>query len=249
MFETCPTTLDLERAAARAWPAARTVDVAGWSVRLSGGGSRRTNSVLPLTFDGDFETALARVEALYAAQRTRSYVQVVSIARPGDLDARLAAHGYRLEEPCLLLAKPLGPPGDPTPGVDITGDPTPAWLSVYGETIDAGRRAAVPAVLATVPRPRAFVLVSDGVTPLASALGVLSPDGIVIVECVATLASARRSGAAMRAMDALEHWAASAGGTTLALQVVETNLPARALYAKRGYAERGRYHYRTKDVV
>jgi ribosomal protein S18 acetylase RimI-like enzyme len=248
MTQLAHSVLQLERAAARAWPPRQTVDVDGWTVRLSGSGSRRANSVLPLRFGGNVDTAIDRIEALYAAQKTRAYVQVVSIAEPEDLDAHLAARGYVHEEPCLLMSKPIDGVHELRADVEITPNPTDAWLSVYSETIDTARRAAVPAVLETVPRPRAFLLVRDGDAPLACALGVLSPDGISVVECVATRSAQRRSGAGTRVMDALEAWSARQGATTMALQVVEANAPARALYGKRGYVERGRYHYRYKDV-
>jgi GNAT superfamily N-acetyltransferase len=239
----------MERAAARAWPPLHVVEIDGWQVRLSGGGSRRANSLLPLAFTGtDPERAIATVEDLYRAEGMATYVQVSAIAEPRDLDARLARRGYALEEPCLLLAKRLGPSttGMPT-GVELSDAPSPDWLSVYGEPLDAARRAAAPAVLARVPAERSFFLLRDGPRPVATALGVLSPDGIAVVECVATRAAARRSGRARRIMDALEAWAVDRGAWCAALQVVAANAPARALYERRGYAEAGRYHYRWRD--
>lgn len=238
----------LERAAARAWPAARIVDVDGWSVRLSGGGARRANSVLPLVFTGrNVDTAIDRVEALYAAAGTRAYFQVSSIAEPADLDQRLAARGYVYEEPCLLMAKSLAAVPFPA-GVVVSDAPSAAWLSIYTEPLDAVRKVAAPAVLATVPAPRAFLLyVRDG-EPVSSALAVVSPEGALLVECVATRSAARRAGAGRIIMDAVESWAEAHGARTAALQVVATNQPATTLYARRGYDVVGRYHYRWSDV-
>lgn len=242
-------TLAMERAAARAWPPLRVVDVDGWQARLSGGGSRRANSLLPLAFSGgDPERAIDTVEGLYRAEGLPTYVQVSAIAEPHDLDARLARRGYALEEPCLLLAKRLSPSTAMMPdGVELADAPSPDWLAVYGEPLDAARRAAAPAVLARVPKLRAFFLLRDGPRPIATALGVLSPDGVAVVECVATLAAARRSGGARRIMHALEAWASGRGAWCASLQVVTANAPARALYEKRGYTEAGRYHYRRRD--
>ncbi len=240
--------LALELAAARAWPASNSVDVAGWRVRLSGGGTRRANSVLSLRFSGtDLETAISSVEAHYRAQKTRSYFQVSSVSAPENLDATLEARGYTYEEPCLLMAKRLGPSAMPA-DVVVTDKATPAWLSIYTETLDAARRDAAPSVLDAVPDQRAFLLVMRQGKPLASALAVLSPDRIVLVECVATRVQARRSGGAQIVMDALEAWATQQGAHTSALQVVAGNTPARTLYERRAYAEVGRYHYRWRDV-
>lgn len=243
-----PQVLAMEHAATRAWPATQSEDVDGWRVRLSGGGSRRANSVLPLGYRGDdLGAGIERVEALYRAQKTRAYFQVTSIAEPSSLDAELERRGYAYEEPCLLIAKPLQ--SSPMPATIIQSDaPTADWLSVYTEPLDDVRRAKVPAVLAVVPEPRVYLLVMRDGQPLSSALAVLSPDGIVLVECLATRSSIRRSGGAQVVMDALESWAASNGAHTAALQVVAGNTPARALYERRGYVEAGRYHYRWRNV-
>jgi N-acetylglutamate synthase len=244
-----PEVLAMERAAARAWPALRIEHVGGWQVRLSGGGSRRANSVLPLAEPlTSFDESMAAVEQHYRAQNTRSYVQVSSISLPADLDARLAARGYTYEEPCLLMAKRLEPRAMPD-GVEVTAEPTADWLSVYAEPLDAARRAAAPAVLAQVPATRAFLLVRQNGAPLSVALAVVAPDGVALVECVATQSAARRSGGAQRIMDALEAWSAANGATVAALQVVAGNKPAVTLYQRRGYVEAGRYHYRWRDVV
>jgi N-acetylglutamate synthase len=238
----------IERAAARAWPARETRDIDGWLWRGSGGGSRRANSVVPWAFRGqDVDAAIDRIEALYRGQGTRSYVQVTSIAVPDDLDQRLAARGYTFEEPCVLMAKRLI--ASPMPQeVEVTAEPTADWLSIYTEPLDAARRAAAPAVLASVPPPRAFFLLRRDGVPLSTALGVAAPDGIAIVECVATRSTARRSGGARVIMDALEAWCVSHGAQTAALQVVAENKPARELYARRGYEVAGTYHYRWRDV-
>jgi GNAT superfamily N-acetyltransferase len=238
----------MEQAAARAWPSVETRDVEGWLWRSSRGGSRRANSVLPLVFTGrDVDAAIDRVEALYAAQRLPAYFQVSSISEPEGLDARLEKRGYTYEEPVLLMAKPLDAAEIPAT-IEIAPDPTSDWLAVYGSTLEPVRRAMAPETLTRVPSQRAFLLVRRESLPLASALCVVSPDNIAIVECVATEQSRRRTGAAREVMDALEAWAASVGATTVALQVVETNAPARALYAARGYTPVGRYHYRWRAV-
>ena len=240
----------MELAAARAWPAVATVDIDGWTCRCSGGGTRRANSVLPLTFAGaDADVAIARVEALYTARGQRAYFQVSAIAAPADLDDRLARRGYAFEEPVLLLAKDLiRGAALKTDEVEVSAEPSAAWLEVYAATIDAARRDALAATLARVPDKRGFLVVRRDGLALASALCVISPDGVAIVECVATDAARRRSGAAQLVMTALESWAATNGAGIAALQVVETNTAARALYDGRGYRPAGRYHYRWREV-
>lgn len=241
--------LAMELAAARAWPAAREAQIDGWRARLSGGGSRRGNSVLPLAYTGrDLDAAITAVEGHYRAQRTRSYFQISSISHPVDLDGVLEARGYTYEEPCLLMAKGLTATRMPD-NVVVSQSADAAWLAIYTAPLDATRKAAAPAVLETVPRERAFLLVMRDGAPLTSALAVLSPDGIVLVECVATRPDVRRAGGAQVVMDALEAWAFQNGAHTAALQVVLNNVPARTLYERRGYVEASRYHYRWRDVA
>ena len=243
-----PEVLAMERAAARAWPAAEREAIDGWVWRCSGGGGRRANSVLPLAFDGrDLAASIAAVEGRYRAHKLKSYFQVSSIAEPPGLDAALAERSYQFEEPTLLLAKQLLPSSMPD-GVVVAVDPDPGWMDIYTTALDATRVAEVPAILARVPAPRAFFTVRLGGEAIATALGVLSPDGIVVVECVATSPGRRRTGAARLVMDALEAWATLQGATVAALQVIESNAPARALYGQRGYCRAGSYHYRWRQV-
>jgi N-acetylglutamate synthase len=241
--------LAMELAAARAWPAKYIIDVDGWRVRLSGGGTRRANSVLPLRYTGDdLSASIASVEGQYRAQKTRAYFQVMSIAQPSRLDAELEQRGYAFEEPCLLMAKPIAPTPMPA-GVIVSDAPSDAWLSVYAESLDPARKAAAPSVLAVVPKPHAYLLVMRDGVPLSSALAVVSPDGFTLVECVATRSAVRRSGGGQIVMDALESWSAANGAHTSVLQVVAGNTAARRLYEGRGYREAGHYHYRWRDVV
>ncbi len=81
---------------------------------------------------------------------------------------------------------------------------------------------------------------------MSAALGVVA-HGVVIAECVATLAKFRRQSGSLRIMRALEAWGAEQGATIAALQAVAANAPAQALYAKLDYRPVGGYHYRVLD--
>jgi GNAT superfamily N-acetyltransferase len=54
----------------------------------------------------------------------------------------------------------------------------------------------------------------------------------------------RRRGLATAVMAALGEWARDRGAHSCLLQVVESNAPALALYARLGFTEHHRYHYR-----
>jgi GNAT superfamily N-acetyltransferase len=242
--------LAIERAEVAAWPALETADIEGWLWRYSGGGSQRANSVSPLAFRGaDVEAAIADVEARYRARGAAPMFQICDINLPADLDERLQRRGYRLQEPCTALAKPIAP--DTSAGLDaeieIDDAPSQAWLSVYLAGITPSRRDLAPMILARVPAPRAFLLLRDQGEPAATALGVVA-EGVAIAECVSTRADRRRGGAGTRIMRALEVWGTGKGARIAALQAVAANAPAQALYAKLAYERVGGYHYRVLDT-
>jgi hypothetical protein len=244
------TLLTIERAAVYAWPASETADIDGWLWRCSGGGSQRANSVSALAFRGtNPELAIDDVERRYRARGAAAMFQVCDVNSPSDLDDRLQRRGYRLQEPCTCLAKRISPAGSGgfDPDIEITDRAGEAWLSVYLSGITDSRRTFAPVILARVPQPRAFLLAHDAGQPVATALGVVA-EGVVIAECVMTLAAQRRGGAATRVMRALESWGASRGAAIAALQAVAANAPAQALYAKLDYARVGGYHYRVLDT-
>jgi N-acetylglutamate synthase len=248
--------LALEEAVAQAGPPAETARSNGWLWRWSGGGTRRGNSVLPLRFDGsDLDQAISSVEARYRERGLDSYFLVSSIAEPPELDARLAAQGYVFEEQCCLLSRHLGARGAGTAGpitapaiaIEALPVPTPAWLNVYTAGLDPARVATTPGILARVPANRAFLLACSSGEPIATALGVVV-DGVLVIECVATRADRRRSGAARAIMDAVEAWGLEEGAHTAALQVVAANSAARRLYEGRGYYQVATYHYRKRAL-
>ena len=112
--------------------------------------------------------------------------------------------------------------------------PPPGWLEVYLSAITPNRRAINQQILRGIPQPRAFLLASRNGQPLATGLGVVK-DSVGIVECMATRAEVRRTGAAHAVLDGIEHFAAERGARTLCLQVVSDNVPAIRLYEKAGY--------------
>jgi GNAT superfamily N-acetyltransferase len=240
----------IERIAVAAWPALETADIEGWLWRYSGGGSQRANSVSALDFRGaDIDAAIAQAEERYRARGASPMFQICDVNDPTDLDARLERRGYRLQEPCTVLAKSIAPNGAAIPDADIevSERPGPDWLSVYLAGITPSRRSLAPMILAGVPSPCAFLLLRDRGRPAATALCVVG-DGVAIAECVMTEADRRRSGAGSRVMLALEAWGARQGATLAALQAVAANAPAQGLYARLAYARVGSYHYRVLDT-
>ncbi len=237
----------IERAGVNAWPALETADLEGWLWRYSDGGSQRANSVSALQFGGaDVEAAIDEAERRYAARGAKPMFQVSDVSAPIGLDRQLEDRGYTISDPCLTLAKSIDRAASQPPDVVYFDTAVADWFACYSSVITPERKRVAPQILARIPRPSAFCAVQRDGRVIATALAV-AHEGIVIAECVATLAEARGTGAASRVMSGLEAWGAGHGCRLAALQALENNAPAQALYKHLGYRAHGRYHLRVKS--
>jgi N-acetylglutamate synthase len=233
----------MEQAAVHAWPAAQTQEIDGWLWRATGGGSRRANSVSTLHFNGaDLAASVARAEALYARRDVPAQFCITDVSEPAGLAEQLSARGYRVEERCTTLTKPvaigLGTPGD----VSFGTMPDAAWLDVYLGAVSASRRAVAARILDRVPEPRAFFACKRSGGVISVGLGVQWRD-IIVVQCMATQAAARRQGGAGAILAAIEAWAGEQGARRLCLGAVADNVAAQELYRNRGFACAGTYRH------
>jgi len=241
---------EIEAAAVRSWPAPETADIDGWLWRCASGGSLRANSVSTLSFLGaDFEAAVRDAERRYLAKGAPCRFTVTDVSEPGDLDARLAAMGYARGEDHVTMAKAIA--GSPTPApadVVLSGDPSPEWLAVYLAGLAPNRREIAPAILAGLPARRSYFSCRRAGAVVGSGLSV-ADGSLASVQCMATLASARRRGCARAVLSTIEAWAAAQGCAHLYLQAEAANAAAIALYEAFGFRAAGRYHVRTKEPM
>src|SRR5262245_33262300 len=97
----------LEQRAFRAWPALETRLANGWVQRLSGGYTKRANSINALTPDPEFTVELkSKLEALYV-ERGVAPVWRLSPLAPDGTDRLLADAGYRSIDRSLVQRAPL----------------------------------------------------------------------------------------------------------------------------------------------
>jgi len=241
------TLLEIERAAVRSWPALETADVGGWLWRFASGGSFRANSVAALGFTGsDPESAVTDVEQRYASRDAPSRFTVSEVSSPADLDDILARRGYERSADHFTLAKDIAassvsPPAD----VAMTQEPTQAWLDIYLAGLSPDRREVAPRILAGLPAQRTYFGCMRAGQLIGSGLSIV--DGpLASVQCMATLATARRQGGARAVLQAIEASARSAGCECLYLQAEAANSAALSLYQAFGFRVVGRYHMRSK---
>ncbi len=250
--------VDLDVLMRQGWPAQTEVSVDGWVVRLSGGVTRRANSVLPLTAPADLRATLDRVELLYRERGIAPCVQLGPTARPGGLDAVLAARGYQvgarasvqtagIEDVLRELARlePGSSAKMTSAGVEVSERPDRAWMDLWwavdgrgdAEAREVGRRILTG-------RPALYASWHDAAG--ATAIGRLALVGDWGgLYCLAVRPDCRRQGRAMLIIDALLDQARARGLRQTWLQVTTANQGARALYARLGFRTAADYHYRT----
>jgi len=248
------------------WPPARVVDVDGWRVGLSGGLTRRANSLLPLGVPADVDASLDRVEALYAEVGQPTVVRVCRAATPG-LTERLDGRGYAVVARTDVLVRAVD--GDTRAGhlaaatrtdagpvrVSLADRPGDAWLGLWSgakSRLHASGSAAQDdgtslALARTVlgGAPAVYLLATDADGPVGVIRAAFAEDWVAL-SCLVVAPHARRRGLGraltLRALDE----AAGRGARRAFLQVEADNTGAAALYAGLGFQPAERYLYRER---
>ncbi|WP_341212535.1 GNAT family N-acetyltransferase [uncultured Limimaricola sp.] len=216
-------------ALAATWPARAVRDLGPVRLRDGAGGGSRVSAA---TLEGPFEAR--DIEAAEAAMHLEGYTPLFMV-RAGEeaLDAVLAARGYILADPTLILAAPLDALDIAAPEADWP--PTADQLALWA---DGGIGPSRIAVMERVAAPKA-VLDHPGGCAFVGRHG-----SVAMLHALEVAASARRRGVGRALMEMAAGWARAQGALTLTLAVTRANAPARALYAGLGYAEVTSYHYR-----
>lgn len=242
----------IEACAARAWPAAVDEVLDGWHVRFTHGITRRANSVLPNEACGqyDLNAKLARVEEFYSRYGLPTRYQISPAARPEDLDRILGERGYQADaRTCVQVASIVDLTGRAThkgyERISVGGDPADEWIETYLrlEGTEGIAAEVQRGIFGRIAARKGFALLAAAGRSRATTLVVVESDWAGIF-CVAVDPELRRRGAATAVIGAAAEWACARGARHAYLQVMEHNLPARALYAQLGFATLYHYHYR-----
>jgi N-acetylglutamate synthase len=246
---------ELERAAARHWQAPETQRLGEWLLRAAQGFTGRANSALPLGDPGlPLPEAVAAVTDWYLRHALPPMIAVplpLADARGHRLDNFLAERSWALRSaPALVMTAAIADIPAPDPHIDVQLDPEPGpdWLARYryrGQELPP----IAPRLLMSAPwqafgsirrdRPQSHFLSQ------AAAVGRVSVAGSWgAITAVEVDPGCRRQGLGVAITSALAAAAARRGARRVLLQVETGNDPARTLYARCGFRDAHRYHYR-----
>lgn len=258
----------LEERAMNAWPALQTILHGGWVMRLSGGHTKRANSVNALDPATPFETLRAAAERLYARQNLPAIFRLSPLAGPA-IDQALADAGYTRSDPSLVLHTAL-PAMQPTPALDpaieieIAPSPSAEWRtgSAEASNIPPHHRPIHDRMVAAIALPAAFATLRVPGHPAGRtnhhargrtnhrAIGfglAVHEHGAVGLFDIIINPPDRGHGHGRRLTTALLHWGHEVSAHTAYLQVTAANHPARTLYQSLGFQPAYPYHYRIRQ--
>ncbi|TJZ45273.1 GNAT family N-acetyltransferase [Streptomyces piniterrae] len=241
---------ELQEVAARGWPALETEHLGDWTLRASGGFTRRANSVLPLGDPGvPLDAALERITRWYGERGLPALITVATgRADTGEqLAAELDARGWSAERHTSVRIAALAPLADTeadTTAVTLSRAPDTDWLGMYNRT--------------GAPTPDALKVLTGGPSVWFATVPSTGPHtgrpaaiGRVVVDgrwagfsAIEVDPAQRRRGLATLVMAALAERALQEGASAAYLQVEDDNGGARELYDRLGFTEHHGYHYR-----
>lgn len=238
----------LQECAAHAQPVEHVEDADGWWLRRTASASWWLASVLPHGGGrGELAWRVARAEAAYRAWRTPLSFQISPGVCPDGLDDLLDKRGYYEDAPISLrvartadVRAALGPGALEARVERRLGD---AWFGVWHAVQGHGTPGPDRANLERLRLPSAYASIILGGKVVAVGRAVLDA-GWAGLFGLATLPEARGRGAGRQVVRALADWAGVQGAQGMYLQVEAGNAAANALYAKAGFTEALRYHYR-----
>jgi ribosomal protein S18 acetylase RimI-like enzyme len=228
----------------------------GWLVRYSPGKARRARCINAVA-DGQLplNDKLALVAAVYREAGLPMHFRITPFTRPQTLDAELAARGWDLVDPTLVLVRAAD-----APPLAAAGDPGTAPAGLQLRTADADEftrtvgmlRGSSQAEIAAhaerlqlSPVPYRGAVLWDGATPAACAQTALEANfaGLYDVHTAPPWRGQRIAGWLCERLLS-QAASAGAGAGTAYLQVAEDNTAAQAVYRRLGFTPGYRYHYR-----
>ncbi|HET8747780.1 MAG TPA: GNAT family N-acetyltransferase [Ramlibacter sp.] len=222
----------------------------GWLLPFDDGTVGRCHSAVPLRHEAPEPGTLAGIEQRYAGAGLATVLRVPQLPAFAPLQAQLRAAGYVAYKPTLLMVgrvSDLAGPAESSAAVELSDSAAADWEQVFlGEGFDPVDGASRLAILRR-GRDSVFASVRQEGRTVAVGAGCFS-HGWCGVHGMRTLPAFRGRGFAGAVLSALARRAREQGIERCFLQVEEGNVPARSLYARRGFAPAWGYAYWKKAV-
>ena len=236
-----------ERMSAQHWRGIEQARLGDWLLRAAGGFTGRANSALPLGDPGmPAERAVAEVEAWYSRRGLPPMIVIATglrtrTTRLDDLLVRCGWSPRRIPVRVMTARTGIVAARQRNVGMTLAAEPDEEWLALYrfmGEPLPPN---ALP-VLLSAPAQMFASVRRDGRTVATGRLSLAGGwGGITAIDVDPAW---RRAGLGRAVTAGLAAQAAARGAERLFLQVEEDNAAARALYARCGFSDHHRYHYR-----
>jgi len=245
---------ELDLAMSRVWPASTVRAIGPWLARFNGGVTRRANSVLCLGTPDDIVGACAAGERFFDERGARPRFMVSDASTPDPVVRHLVEAGYQPDADSWILTASVDRlrqaasgwsderwATESSPGI---GD---EWFETYW-SVEGGRhsdraRRIIRTELLRPATPAAFIAARD-LDGTVQATAELVADGEWgCGQCLVTLPSARRSGAARAALGAMVAVAGELGVRGVFVAVMADNSASLGLCESVGFEKSHRYRY------
>lgn len=241
----------IEEVSLNAWPALQHLLFDGWILRFSNGYTKRANSINPL-FDSHLDAAkkVAICERLYAEKELPPIFRLTPFASPLDLGQVLERRHYkRVDQTHVQHLNLRGQAIVGESSLELHDETLDSWLDVFCQLsgVPVAQHQTHKEILQTVPSGRLLAVLADSGTIVACGLGVLENDYFGLFDLV-TDSQQRNKGYGAKLVSGMLMWAQEHGAAHAYLQVMNSNFPARHLYAKLGFQEVYQCWYRVPDV-
>jgi len=235
----------IETAALNAWTAPRQMDYDGWLLRMTGGASKRVNSVnvrhrstLPLV------EKIRTCEGIYAHHGLPTIFRIPDPFSTQTLREALISQGYQDFDTTYVMGREINERENLPDEVQVRRLVKEDWLQVrsWVTGTPVARLVFHAAVLDVIVPEKVLMGMYLGEVPVACGMGVVEGD-LLGYFSIYTHNTMRRRGYGRSMMAALSGWGKEKGASYGYLQVEGDNAPARRMYERLGFEEVYRYSY------
>ncbi|KKL19784.1 hypothetical protein LCGC14_2461980, partial [marine sediment metagenome] len=212
-----------------------------WTIRDGAGGGERVSAATATGAVTEGDIPLAEAEMTARGQSPLFQLR----AEDSALDGLLAARGYEIVDPTVLLSCPtatLTQERPPRASGFLVWEPLQIMREIWAEGGIGPERLAV---MERAAHPKVGILGRAQDKPAAAAF-VAVHDGVAMLHALEVQPELRRLGVARDLVTHAAIWAQGQGAQIFALAVTQANAAALGLYASRGMTPSGTYHYRIK---